>query len=96
MFGDMGVDGTIMLRCIFSVRIEAGHGLDVRGSIPGKSNDGIFSLHHVQIGSGTQCVPGVKMPVREANLSPPSSAEDKNEWSYTSTPPIHVHGVVLS
>jgi hypothetical protein len=29
---------------------------------------------------------GVKRPVREADHSPPSSAEVKNAWSYTSTP----------
>jgi len=28
--------------------------------------------------------------------SPPSSAEVKSEWSYTSNPPIGLHGVVLS
>jgi len=27
--------------------------------------------------------------------SSPSSAEDKNAWSYTSTHPIHLHGVGL-
>jgi hypothetical protein len=26
----------------------------------------------------------------------PSSAEVKNAWNYTSTPPIRFHGVVLS
>jgi hypothetical protein len=31
--------------------------------------------------------PGVKRPRREADHSPPSSAEVKNAWSYTSTPP---------
>jgi hypothetical protein len=30
---------------------------------------------------------GVKRPVREADLSPPSSVEVKNAWNYTSTPP---------
>jgi hypothetical protein len=56
-----------------------------------------FSLHHrVQNGSGTtqppiQFVPGalslgVKRPKREADHSPPYSAEVKNVWSYTSTP----------
>jgi hypothetical protein len=30
--------------------------------------------------------PGIKRPRREADHSPPSSAEDKNAWSYTSTP----------
>jgi hypothetical protein len=29
---------------------------------------------------------GIKRPGREADYSPPSSAEVKNEWSYTSTP----------
>jgi hypothetical protein len=28
---------------------------------------------------------GIKQPVREADHSPPSSAEVKNAWSYTST-----------
>jgi hypothetical protein len=37
----------------------------------------------------------VKRPGREADHSPPSSAEVKNAWSYTSSPPIRLHGVVL-
>jgi hypothetical protein len=36
---------------------------------------------------------GVKRPGGEADYSPPSSAEDA--WSYTSTPPIRLDGVVL-
>jgi hypothetical protein len=48
-----------------------------------------------------QWVPGtlsleVKRPAREADHSPTSSADVKNSWSYTSTPPIRLHGVVLS
>jgi hypothetical protein len=39
---------------------------------------------------------GVKRPGREADHSPPSSAEVENVWSYTSAPPIRLHGVVLS
>jgi hypothetical protein len=39
---------------------------------------------------------GVKRLGREADHSPPSSAEVKNVWSYTSTPPIRLHDVVLS
>jgi hypothetical protein len=31
---------------------------------------------------------GIKWPVHEADHSPPSSAEVKNAWSYTSIPPI--------
>jgi hypothetical protein len=29
------------------------------------------------------------------SCTPPSSAEVKNAWSYTSSPPIRLHGVVL-
>jgi hypothetical protein len=39
---------------------------------------------------------GVKRPGRDADQSPPSSAEVKNMWSYTSIPPIYLHGVMLS
>jgi len=39
---------------------------------------------------------GVKQPAREGDYSPPSSAEVKDVWSHTSTPPIRLHGVVLS
>jgi hypothetical protein len=38
----------------------------------------------------------VKRPDREADHSPPSSAEVKNLWSYTSTPQICLHDMVLS
>jgi hypothetical protein len=68
---------------------------------------GNFSVHHrVQNGSGTHpgsysvgtggTFPGVKRLGREADHSSPSSAEVKNAWSYTSTPPIRLHGAVLS
>jgi hypothetical protein len=39
---------------------------------------------------------GVKRQGRESDHLPPSSAEVKNAWSYTSTSPIRLHGVVLS
>jgi hypothetical protein len=39
------------------------------------------------------CFPGVKRPGHEANHSSPSSAKVKNEWSYTSTPSVCLHGV---
>jgi len=38
----------------------------------------------------------MKRPGREADHSPPSSAVVNNAWSYTSTPPKCLHGVVLS
>jgi hypothetical protein len=63
-----------------------------------------FSIHHrVQNGSGAHPASypialslGVKQPGRGADHSNPSSAEVKNEWSYTSTTSIHVHGMMLS
>jgi hypothetical protein len=36
---------------------------------------------------------GVKGPRREADHSPPSSAEVKKAWSYASTPPIRLQGL---
>jgi hypothetical protein len=39
--------------------------------------------------------PGVKRPGREADHSPPASAEVKKMWIYTSTP-INLYGVVLN
>jgi hypothetical protein len=39
---------------------------------------------------------GVKWLGHEADHSPPSSAKVKNGWGYTSTSPIHLHGMVLS
>jgi hypothetical protein len=38
---------------------------------------------------------GIKRPGCEADHSSPSSAEVKNAWSYTSTPPVRLHGVEL-
>jgi hypothetical protein len=39
---------------------------------------------------------GVKRPGREVDHSRPSSAEVMKAWSYSSTPPIRLHGVALS
>jgi hypothetical protein len=39
---------------------------------------------------------GIKWPGSEADDTPPSSAEVKNAWNYTSIAPIRLHGVVLS
>jgi hypothetical protein len=38
----------------------------------------------------------IKRQAREADNSPPSNAEDKNAWSYTSMYPMRLLGVVLS
>jgi len=39
---------------------------------------------------------GIRHPGCETEPSPLSSAEIKNAWSYTFTPLIHLHGVVLN
>jgi hypothetical protein len=65
---------------------------------------GNFSLsHRVHTGTGvhTASYPRVlslevKRPGREADNLPPASAEIKNEWSYTSSLLIRLHGVVLN
>jgi hypothetical protein len=46
-------------------------------------------LHTIQVGVNSpvcDLAGAVKRPEREADHSPPSSAEAKNAWSYTSTP----------
>jgi hypothetical protein len=58
-------------------------------------------LHVIQAGSGDiehliQSVLVVKLQGRGANHWPPTSDEVKNSWSYTFTPPICLHGVVLN
>jgi hypothetical protein len=91
-----------------SVGIATDYGLDDRMSgvrIPAMAEN--FSVHHhVQNGSGIHppsypmgigsSFPGVKRPGREADHSPPTSVEVKNAWSYISTLPRRLHGVVLS
>jgi hypothetical protein len=91
-----------------SVGIALGYGLDDRGSrVRFPAGAWNFSLHHrVHNGSGAHpasysvgtrgSFPGVKCPGREADHSPPSSAQVKNACNCTSIPPIRLHGVVLS
>jgi hypothetical protein len=94
-----------------SVGIALSCGLDDRGSrvrFPGGGRGaGKISLHHrVQNGSGAHpasypmgtrgSFPGVKRPVREADLSPPSSAEVKEWVELYLHSPIRLHDVVLS
>jgi hypothetical protein len=46
------------------------------------------------MGTGNAYV-GVKRPCREADRSPPFSAEVKNVWNYTSTPPVSLQDMML-
>jgi hypothetical protein len=91
-----------------SVGIALGYGLDDRGSrVRFSAGAGNFSFSTasrkalgltqppIQWEPGALSL-GLRRPGREANHSPPSSAEVKNAWSYTSTPPIRLHGVLLS
>jgi hypothetical protein len=62
---------------------------------------GNFSHHRVQTGSEAHPVSyafflWAKRPGREADHSPPSSAEVNYAWNFTVTPPIRLHGMVLS
>jgi hypothetical protein len=81
--------------------------MDDRVSIPGRDSDGVFlfaTASRPTLGLSQppiQCVaeaftPEVKRQGREADHSSPSSAEVKNAWSYTSTPPIRLHGVTVT
>jgi hypothetical protein len=91
-----------------SVGIALGYGLDDRGSkVRFPAGAGIFFHHRVQNCSGflptsypmgtrgsfpgSKEARGVKLTTH-LHLVPRS----KNEWSYTSIPPIRLHGMVLS
>jgi len=50
--------------------------------------------HHVQCITGPLSLGG-KWPVCEADHSLPPSTDVKNAWSYTSTPPIRHHDVII-
>jgi hypothetical protein len=74
-----------------------GYGLDVRGSISGKRKEPLstqersyrlWDSHRLLLkGYGGGLFPGGKGPRRETDHSPSTSAEVKNTWIYTSTPP---------
>jgi hypothetical protein len=79
--------------------IATGYGLDDRGvgvPSPGRVKNILFSTSSIPALGSTQPpiqrVPvalflGVKRPEREADHSPPISAEVNKMWMYTSTPP---------
>jgi len=55
----------------------------------------VFFSHLLPLSPGVPSV-GVILLGHEADHSPPSSAEIKNVWNYTSTPPICLHDMVLN
>jgi hypothetical protein len=90
-----------------SVGVALGYGLDDRGSrVRFPAGAGNFSLHH-RLQNGSVAHPasyplgtrrsflGGKRPGREADHSPPSSAEVKELVELYLHSPIRLHGVVL-
>jgi hypothetical protein len=104
----LAINSTLYKSRDSSVGTALGYGLDDRGSrVRFPAGTGNFSLpHRVQNSSGTDPASyymgrgalslKVERPEREADHSPPCSAEVKNAWHYTSTLPTRLHGVVLS
>jgi hypothetical protein len=89
------------------IYLRKAHGLDDRGSrVRFPAGAGNFSLHHrVQNGSEAHPLsyrmgirgsfPGVKAAgAWSCPLNLHLVSKSKNEWRYTSTPPIHLRGVV--
>lgn len=57
-----------------------------RGSIPNRD----FPPCHIgpmPIQNPVQCLPGVKRPIRQADISLSSAGEVKDVWNFASTPP---------
>jgi hypothetical protein len=103
----LGYFTTLLNRiCLSSIALGNGWAIGVRG-FDSRRGPGIFlftaasrpvlgpTQPPIQWVPGTLSL-GVKQLGREADHSPPSRNEVKNAWSYTSTPPICLHGVVLS
>jgi hypothetical protein len=81
-----------------------GYGLNYHDPIPGKCWELFYSspsTDQLWDQSPTKWVPrficlGLKRPEREADNSPPFSAEVKNAWSYTCTSTTRLNGAVVN
>jgi hypothetical protein len=90
------------------VGMETGYGLNNLGvgvKSPGKVNNSLISTSSRPALGSTQPLiqwaqwtlsTGVKRSRREADHSPPASAEVRKMWIYISTPPMRLGGVVLN
>jgi hypothetical protein len=82
-----------------SVSIALGYGLDDQGSrVRFPAGAGNFSLRH-RVQTGSRAHPAsYQMGTRGAKLTTDLHPvpRSQNKWSYTSTLPIRLHGVVLS
>ena len=74
----------------------------MRGLNPGRFKSVFFSANRPALLWGPSSLlfngyqgslPGAKRLGREVSHLPPSNVEVKNEWSYTCSPPIRLHGV---
>jgi hypothetical protein len=89
-----------------SVGIAMGYGLDDRGFVSGRGWEFFLftTASRPALGPTQPLIKrvqgalslGVKQPGREADHSAPSSAEVKNEWSYTFHSTLRLHDLVLS
>jgi hypothetical protein len=66
----------------------------IRGSNPGGGEIFRRGTYPASCTMGTGSFPGVKRSGRGADQTPPSSAEVTNEYSYTSTPPLDLRGLL--
>jgi len=92
---DIGSDFSVNFSLIFPLYHKLGAGLGIFLLTPASGPALGLTQLPIQRVAGVFSL-GVKQPGCEANQSPPSSAKVKNAWSFTSTPQIHLHGMLLS
>jgi len=63
------------------------------GFFPQKCPDRLRGYSSILLSGYWNSFPGINRLVREVNHLPSSGAEVKNEWSYTSSPPVNVHNM---
>jgi len=61
--------------------------------IPADSRDFFLLQNHPDQLCGPSSILVVKWPGSEIDRARPASVKVKNEWSYTSAPPIHFYGM---
>jgi hypothetical protein len=86
-----------ILKTLCNTSVPDPTGWTIMGSSPRNSNKTVQTgsgAHPASYSVGTDALsPCVKWPGREVDHIPTSSTDLKNEWSYTSTHPIRLHGV---
>jgi hypothetical protein len=86
--------------CLTTVNNSRGNSVSIetrlRAGLPGFDSQEGWDFSLLPTASRPVLAPEVKRLGREAGHSPTSSTKVKNAWSYTSTPPAGLHGVVLN